>query len=114
MPEEETVNETAEITVSVRLVNGDPITFQIERSESERRNMGAAIETALNSNYVGVEVDGKLIIVPTHNIQTISISPAPDMMIKSVVRGARNLRRGKSKPSSEVRPLLGEASQFEQ
>lgn len=95
------MNAKAQITITVKLVNGAPISFMVERSESERRNIAANIESALNSSYVGVELDGRLLIVPTHNIQFIVISPAPGLMVKSVVQGAKRLRRrrvGKSRP----------------
>jgi len=87
------MNTKARITLTVKLINGPPISFTVERSESERRNIAANIESALSSSYVGVELEGRLLIVPTHNIQFIVISPAPELMVKSVVRGATRLRR---------------------
>jgi hypothetical protein len=98
------MNPKAQISITVKLVNGPPISFKVERTESERRNIAANIESALSSSYVGVELEGRLLIVPTHNIQFIVISPAPELMVKSVVRGATRLRRrrvGGSRPSGD-------------
>jgi len=44
----------------------------------------------MNANYLGVELDGKLVIIPTNNIQKVEISPAPTAMISNVVKGAKS------------------------
>ena len=47
----------------------------------------------MNANYVGVDLDGKLILIPTSSIQKIEISPAPEAMIANVVRGAKSVEK---------------------
>jgi hypothetical protein len=63
--------------------------FKIEAEYERLRNAGTRIENSLNSNYVGVELDEKLFIIPTHNIQTIEISPAPIDLMPNVITGAK-------------------------
>ena len=36
-----------------------------------------------------IEVAGRLVIVPIQNIRTVEITPAPDRLPPTVVRGAR-------------------------
>jgi hypothetical protein len=81
----------SEITFSVHLISGDPIVFKIDATQDRQRNAGARIEQGMNANYIGVELDGKLIIIPTNNIQKIEISPAPTALISHVVKDAKSV-----------------------
>ena len=76
--------------MTIHLVSGEPIVFKIEATEDRKWNAGSRIESGMNANYIGVELDGKLIIIPTNNIQKIEISPAPNTMISHVVKGAKS------------------------
>ena len=78
-----------EITCTIHLLAGEPIVFKIEAEFERVRNAATRIESSLNSNYVGVELDEKLFIIPTHNIQTIEISPAPIDLMTNVITGAK-------------------------
>ena len=80
----------SDITFSVHLISGDPIVFKIDATQDRQRNAGARIEQGMNANYIGVELDGKLIIIPTNNIQKIEISPAPTALISHVVKDAKS------------------------
>jgi len=44
----------------------------------------------MNANYLGIELDGKLIIIPMNNIQKVEISPAPTALISHVVKDAKS------------------------
>ncbi|MBW2679833.1 MAG: hypothetical protein JRD01_03660 [Deltaproteobacteria bacterium] len=81
----------SDITFSVHLISGDPIVFKIDATQDRQRNAGARIEQGMNANYIGVELDGKLIIIPTNNIQKIEISPAPNTLISHVVKDAKSV-----------------------
>jgi len=81
----------SDITFSVHLISGDPIVFKIDATQDRQRNAGARIEQGMNANYIGVELDGKLIIIPTNNIQKIEISPAPTALISHVVKDAKSV-----------------------
>ena len=84
------MEKTAEITISVHLQSGEPIVFKQDLTEDKERNSGTKIEQSMNSNFFGVEMDGKLILIPTSSIQKVEISPAPKAMISHVIKGARS------------------------
>ena len=84
------MEKTAEITISVHLHSGDPIVFKVDSTDDTQRNAGSSIERSMNANYIGVDLDGKLILIPTRSIQKIEISPAPEVMISNVVKDARS------------------------
>ena len=74
-----------EVTCTIHLLTGEPIVFKIEGDEKRLRNAASRIESSMNSKYVGVELDGKLIIIPANNIQTIEFSPAPFGLMSHVI-----------------------------
>ena len=79
-----------EVTISVHLHSGDPIVFKLDVTDDRERNAGARIEQSMNANFFGVELDGKLTLVPTSSIQKVEISPAPEAMITHVIKDARS------------------------
>jgi hypothetical protein len=78
-------------TITLHLIHGEPIAFKVEMDDARSRNAASNIERSMDSNYIGVELNGKLVIVPIHNIRTIEISPAPAVKIAHVVQGAQPL-----------------------
>jgi hypothetical protein len=83
------MSETHEAVIKLNLVHGGQLEFVIERSEEELRNTGTNIEKSMKANYIGVELDNRLTLIPAHNIATVEISPAPRMLIQHVISGAR-------------------------
>jgi hypothetical protein len=79
---------TKEFTVTIHLVHGEPMRFRLKRTAAEVRNMGTNLESGLKSQYVGVEINGKLVIVPSHNVRQVEIDPAPGVLVANVIRGA--------------------------
>ncbi len=79
---------TKEFTVTIHLIQGDPIRFKVNRTAAEVRNMGSNLENGLKAQYVGVELNGKLVIVPAHNVRSLEVDPAPPVLIMNVLRDA--------------------------
>jgi hypothetical protein len=81
-----------ECTVTVHRVDADPLRFKLQRTIDEPRNAGVAIENGLSANYLGVAMDGKLIMVPAHQM----IEPAPYVLIAHVIKNVVKLtKKGK-------------------
>jgi hypothetical protein len=53
--------------------------------------VGSKIENSLKANYLGLEMGGKLTIVPSLQIQKIEIDPAPDVLIAHVIRDVESV-----------------------
>jgi hypothetical protein len=77
-----------EFTFKINLIQGEPITFKVQADEEKRRNAASRLEKAMGSSYVGVKLPDRLIMVPTHNIQSIEISPPPPSIMAHVVNEA--------------------------
>jgi len=79
---------TKEFTMTIHLIQGDPIRFKLRRTAAQLRNVATNLEGGLQARYVGVELNGKLVIVPFHNVRSIEIDPAPSGIIMHVLRDA--------------------------
>jgi hypothetical protein len=77
---------TKEFTVTIHLIKGDPIRFKLRPTVDQLRNFATNLEGGLQARYVGVELDGKLVIAPFHNVSSIEIDPAPSSIIMHVLR----------------------------
>ena len=65
--------------------------IQTKLTENDRRNAGSSIEATMRSGYVAIELDGKLQIIPTHNLQTLEISPSPHVLLANCISGAKRV-----------------------
>ncbi len=80
-----------ELRVTINLVHGEPIRFTLALDETRRRNLAANLERGMQASYLGLELDGTLVIIPFHNVRSIELSPAPAQMMAHVVREARRV-----------------------
>ena len=80
-----------EFTITINLIQGDPIRFKLKRTVAQMRNMATNLESGLQAQYVGVELKGKLVIVPFHNVRSIEIDPTLSGLIKNVLRDAESV-----------------------
>jgi hypothetical protein len=77
------------LRVTIKFAHDEPLVVDVDADDTRLRNLAGNIEQAMSSNYVGLEIEGKLHLFPLLNILSIEISPAPEKLIKHVVRGAR-------------------------
>lgn len=79
------------LTVTVHLVHGDPIKFEVSLSAAKEYNLGEDIERSLLRNAMAVELDNKLIVIPYSNIKYVECDPAPAVLPLNMIRGAKRL-----------------------
>ena len=79
-------------TVRIVLVNGDKMCYRKAFRADEVFNLGGQIENALKANYLGMDMDGKLTIIPFQHILKIEIDPTPDVLIAHVIRNIEEVK----------------------
>ena len=84
-------NTTNEYVLTIYRVTGEPLGFKLRRSPEQIREAGTAIEKGLAANYLGVVQDGKLVIIPSHQIASVVIDPAPKVLISHVIKDAERI-----------------------
>jgi hypothetical protein len=78
-------------TMTIRRVTGETMKLKLSCTIDDVRNAGAAIESGLAANYIGVVLDGKLVVIPSHQIAEITIDPAPNVLIAHVIKDAERV-----------------------
>jgi hypothetical protein len=73
----------------IRFVDGTEERFEYARLPQDDVNLAARIEEALSGKHLLVEVEGKLIVYPFHNIKAIEVFPAPEKLPRIVMKKAR-------------------------
>ena len=79
------------LVITVHLIAGEAIKFEVQLSESKGLGLGGDIEQSLLRNAVAVELDHQLIIIPYSNIRYIECEPAPAILPLNMIRGAKRL-----------------------
>jgi len=85
------MNDNDLITVTIHLIHGDPVKFEVRLTEAKEFGLGDDIEKALTRTSMAVELDGKLIVIPYSNIQYVECDPAPAVLPLTIIRGAKLL-----------------------
>jgi hypothetical protein len=81
--------EQSKGALTIRFIDGTEERFEYARLPQDDVSLVARFEEALNSNHLLIEVEGKLIIYPFHNIKAIEVSPAPEKLPKIAMKKAR-------------------------
>jgi hypothetical protein len=78
-----------EFSISIELNDGQKMRYKARLGQEEAHNLGSRIENAFKANYLGLEMDGKLTIIPIQGVRKIEIEPAPKVLIAPLVRNAQ-------------------------
>lgn len=79
----------ATVQCTISFTDGEQLRVQWDRPEDAAISGSSMIDAALSKESVAIELEGRLVVIPTQNIRTIQISPAPEKLPQTVIRGAR-------------------------
>jgi hypothetical protein len=85
------MSNVTDVNLALHLVHGEPIRFKLRRSDYDLMNAPQRIEEAMESKFLGIVMQGDLVLVPSSNIARIEISPAPEGLLRSTIRDAEPL-----------------------
>lgn len=78
-------------TMTIHMIDGESIQFSGELPEWRLIGLSSDIEKAQSRNVMGVELDGKLLMIPYTSIRYIEIDPVPPELPKHILRGSRSV-----------------------
>jgi len=81
-----TKNKTG--TMVIRFVDGTEEVLEFARLPQDDVNLAARIQEILNAQHLIVEVDGKLVVYPFHNIKAIEVFPVPEKLPRIAMKTA--------------------------
>ena len=77
--------------VRVYLTDGKKLCFKSEVSNEEVFNLGTRIENSLKADSMGLDMNGKLTMIPSQQILKIEIEPTPKVLMTHVIRNIEAL-----------------------
>jgi hypothetical protein len=85
------MEENNKIIITVHLIHGNPLKFEVVLTEVKELGLGSDIDQALSRNAMAIEAEGKLYFIPYSNVQYIECSPVPDGLPLNMIRNAKRL-----------------------
>lgn len=75
--------------MSINFIDGTEMRFDFLIQDLDFVSLGEAIEKAVDSNKLVLEVEGVMYVFPYSNIKYIRVSPSPEVLPDIAVRGVR-------------------------
>ena len=79
----------SKVNCTISFTDGKQMKIAWTKPEGSSLNAGAVIEKILSNENLAVELEGRLVLIPLHNVRTIEVRPAPDRLPQTVIRGAK-------------------------
>ena len=80
------------LIVTIHLIHGDPIKFEVSLTEAKECSLSDDIERSLIRHALAVELGKKLVLIPYSNIKYVECEPAPNVLPQNIIRGAKLLK----------------------
>ena len=74
---------------TISYLDGEQFKFEWDREDDSAIRAGGIVEEILASQSFGIELEGRLVIIPTQNVRTVEVAPSPETLPATVIRGAR-------------------------
>ena len=82
-------NEMAEARyMTIHFTDGSKMSVTFPKQTPDDFQMASRIQKALDANQLALEVDGEMFVVPMNGVKYLQVSPAPEKLPDSVIRGA--------------------------
>jgi hypothetical protein len=77
-----------ERNISIFFTDGSDLALTFPKQDGNPHLLAKRIQAALDSRQLAFEIDGELLVVPTHNIKYLQFNPCPEMLLDTVIVGA--------------------------
>ena len=78
-------------TMIIYYVDGTEQTFKFPR-QADEYSVGVRFQEFVSQNHILFEVEGKLLLIPFHQVKKIEFSPLPDKLPGNVIKGVRFIK----------------------
>ncbi|WP_163338190.1 hypothetical protein [Desulfopila sp. IMCC35008] len=75
--------------MTIHFNDGSEMRFDFIIQDLDLVSLGKAIEKAVESNKLVLEVEGVMYLFPYENIKYVRVSPSPEMLPEIAVKGVR-------------------------
>lgn len=74
--------------VTIHFMDGTRLSVSFPPQAENLPTMASRVQKALDANQLAFEADGELIVIPATSVKYMAVSPAPERLPDTVVRGA--------------------------
>ena len=74
--------------MTIHFTDGSRLSVAFPKQSQDNLQMASRIQKALDANQLAIEVDGEMFVVPMSNVKYLQITPVPEKLPDSVIRGA--------------------------
>jgi hypothetical protein len=73
--------------LTIHFTDGSKLSVTFPKQTDMLYKIVSRVEKALDADKLAIEIGGELFVIPMNNIKYMQVSPAPDKLPESVVRG---------------------------
>jgi len=73
--------------LTIHFTDGSKLSVTFPRQIEEFHQMAERIQKALDANKLAIEIDGELFVIPMNNVKYLQMTPAPEKMPETIIRG---------------------------
>jgi len=73
--------------LTIHFTDGSKLSVTFPRQIEEFHQMAERIQKALDASKLTIEIDGELFVIPMNNVKYLQMTPAPEKMPETIIRG---------------------------
>ena len=90
------MSEADSRTLKIQYMDGKVQAFEFPL-QTESTKAGARLQELLNMDQLVLEVAGRLVVIPKHNVRLMELSPAPSRLPQFVIHNAKPVHKTTTK-----------------
>lgn len=73
--------------LTIHFTDGSKLSVTFPKQIEEFHQMAARVQKALDASKLTIEIDGELFVIPMNNVKYLQVTPAPEKMPETIIRG---------------------------
>jgi hypothetical protein len=74
--------------MTIHFTDGSKLSVAFPTQSQDDVLMASKIQKALDANQLAIDVDGEMFVIPMNSVKYLQVTPAPEKLPDSVIRGA--------------------------
>jgi hypothetical protein len=73
--------------LTIHFTDGSKFSVTFPKQEGDLHQLANRIQKALDANQLAIEIGDELFVIPMNNVKYLQVSPSPEKLPKTVIRG---------------------------
>lgn len=73
--------------LTIYFMDGSDMSINFPEQAGNPLLLAKRVQEAIDANQIAIEIDDQLYVIPTNNIKYMHVSPVPDELPETVIRG---------------------------